>query len=138
MLTQERRVAIPGWYVPEDYYSFNLTYAEGQWQADPQRGVPSPDAFYRFAGGSGTEKDPLIIKVGVIPAKAVAGSVFDAEGKPVRNCSVYYGFATEGVKTDNQGKFTFSALPNDKKIELFAISSDKKLAGMAIVAPELT
>ena len=78
----------------------------------------------------------MVIKVGVIPAKAVAGFVFDAEGKAVGNCSVYSGFAQQGVKTDSEGKFTLPVLPKDKKIDLFAVSVDKKLAGIITVVPE--
>lgn len=131
---QDPKVKLPGWYIPEDYYSFRVTWSEDRWICESLYGI-QPNALYEFAGGSGTEKDPIVIRVGVLPSVQVKGSVVDSQGIPLKKCPVYSGFDWMPAVTDEEGVFTFPVMPGGKKIELLAMSSDRKLSGPGFFDP---
>ena len=135
MLMQEQDVVIPGWYIPEDYSILALNWSGEKWRYGTESGF-SRETLYRHESGSGTEKDPVVIKVGVIPALPLKGFVVDIEGRPMKNCQVFSGFAREGAKTNEEGMFAFPVMPSDIIVELFVTAPDRKFAGFGSADPK--
>lgn len=117
------------WYMPDNVSGFDITWSDAGWKAGPFSDYP--EVFFEIMSGSGTPAEPLVIKVNLIPARQVSGIVLDERGSPVEDCGVYSGFEKKEQKTDSQGKFSFPVLPENKDIELFAVTTDKKSAGLA-------
>ena len=85
------------------------------------------------------DKTDLVLKTRLRPAAMLAGSVVDAEGKPVAGALVQMGNGpgTPGraLPADAEGKFVLKSAPADQAYELFVQSADRKHAKLLTVQP---
>ncbi|HBF34195.1 TPA: hypothetical protein DDW35_06490 [Candidatus Sumerlaeota bacterium] len=77
------------------------------------------------------DMESLVFKVKLCPIVPLQGKVLDANGQPVENVKVYVHQAIPPATTDKAGNFTLCAVPTDQDFDLFAISEQKDLAGVA-------
>jgi hypothetical protein len=110
-------------------YLLNTEWRKKDWRLQ--------EKYYNlFQGNISSAKTDLVFESPCYITHPVSGFVVDSESNPIKDCKVYSGFESKGVReqtTDDSGHFKFDLLPKEKAFDLFAISADKKLAAVAHV-----
>ena len=132
MFSRESDVKLTGWYVPDEgVSSFTISWMQDRWTTN--REYKDSSALFKIIAGKGTRDSPLIIQANVIPSTSLRGAVFDQASKPAVDCNAYVAYPRGGVQalTDTNGVFNLQSVPAGTNVRVFAITKDKKLAGLS-------
>lgn len=72
----------------------------------------------------------LELKIKLWAVQPLEGRLVDRSGRGIAQASVYMHQDVPAVKSDADGRFTLKTAPTDRDFSLFAITEDKKLAGL--------
>jgi len=72
----------------------------------------------------------LVFKLKVWQTNELTGRVVNEKDEGVKDAKVYVHMDVPGVKTDESGKFIIKVAPKDRDFKLFALTEDKKFAGL--------
>lgn len=75
------------------------------------------------------DETDLELRVKLWAVQPLNGQVVNSEGKGIK-ATVHLHSNVPQVETDKNGKFTLKTAPTDRDFDLFAITDDRKLAGM--------